>query len=177
MKKLISVLKAIQTGYRKFETGVLTVFLSIMLIVSVLQIFLRVSWFDPLLKYLVLWAGMIAAGIATVEYRHIKIDLVGRFVRGRVKTLINLFARLFAAVVCGILTVGFILYIFPYEFEATDPAPFLNIPRWVLMLVLPYSFFVMMVRFLIQTVTSLISFIRKKDDRDESILDQEIVKG
>ena len=57
-----------------------------MILLSSAQILLRnffdsgIDWADPLLRLLVLWVGMQGAMLATHYDKHIRIDLVSRFI-------------------------------------------------------------------------------------------------
>jgi|WetSurMetagenome_2_1015567.scaffolds.fasta_scaffold280072_1 TRAP-type C4-dicarboxylate transport system permease small subunit len=149
--------------YRLFETGSLVFFLSAIFLLAVLQIFLKkvpgTEFINSIIKYSVLWAAMISACIATYEGKHIKIDIIGRFAKGRLKQIVLAITGIFAAVSCLVLFFAFVLYIIRIEIPSSDPAPFFNIPRWILILILPYSFLLISIRFSIQSVKSLINFI------------------
>ena len=159
----------IKKYYRLFELIILVFFLFLILFISSLQIVLRnffqaVEWFDLLLKYSVLWAGMFAASIATYEHKHIKIDLISRFTKGRFKSAIVAIADLFASIICGILLYSFVIYIVKIEYPSTDPAPFLGIKKWVMLLVLPFNFFIMSFRFLVRFFTNVYNFMNNKEE-------------
>jgi len=65
--------------FNSIEKWLLVGFMTLMILVAFSQILLRgtgvFSSFDALLKYIVLWTGMIAAGVATSENKNIKIDI------------------------------------------------------------------------------------------------------
>ena len=149
---MINLLKKFVKIFRMLESALLVFFLALIVIISFSQIILRnfftsVTWFDSLLKYSVLWVGMIAAAIATYDNKHIKIDIIGRFTTGKLKIIVEIITNFFAVIVCFGLFIGFVIYISTIEYPSTDEPPFLNIRRWVLLLVLPVSFFVMSIRF------------------------------
>ena len=80
----------------RVEQLLLAIMLSLMILVAVLQIVLRnffatgLSWGDPLVRYLVLWAGFTGAALATKEGKHINIDVFSRWVPGRGYTIIQI---------------------------------------------------------------------------------------
>jgi TRAP-type C4-dicarboxylate transport system permease small subunit len=165
-------IQAFTSAFHSFEKWSLVLLLSLMIIISILQFVLRivklpVSWFGPMLRYTVLWTGMVAAGVATSEHKHIKIDVIGRFARGRMRNLVLFQTNLLAAGVCLFLAWLSIQYIFTIEFNSTAEPPFLNIPSWILLLIMPYGFFTIGVRFLIRTVKKLVSFIKNTEDPNE----------
>jgi TRAP-type C4-dicarboxylate transport system permease small subunit len=158
---MINLLKKFVKIFRMAESALLVFFLALIVIISFSQIILRnfftsITWFDSLLKYSVLWAGMIAAAIATYDNKHIKIDIIGRFTKGRLKIIAEAITNVFAFIVCFGLFIGFIIYIATIEYPSTDEPPFLNIHRWELLLVLPVSFFVMSIRFLIHSIKNML---------------------
>lgn len=168
---MVKIWKAITGLYRKFETLLLIIFLSLIIVISGLQIILRnffqaVDWFDMFLKYSVLWIGMIAAGIATYQNKHIKIDLIGRFIKGRKKSVIYGIANLFAMTVCFTLFISFIIYIITIEYPSSDPPPFLGIKRWILLIILPISFLTMSIRFMESLIKNIYNFIKNIPEID-----------
>jgi TRAP-type C4-dicarboxylate transport system permease small subunit len=144
----------------------LVFFLFLIFVIAVLQIFLKkipgTEFLNSLIKYSVLWAGMISASIATYEGKHIKIDIIGRFAKGRLKQLVLTITGLFGAIVCFILFVTFIFYIVKIEYTSSQTSPFFNIPRWVLLTIMPYSFFVISLRFAVQAGKRLVYFIKNQ---------------
>ncbi len=157
---MINFLKNTVKIFRMFESALLVFFLSLLIIISFSQIILRIfsssiPWFESVLKYCVLWAGVIAAQIATYENKHIKIDIIGRFTKGRTKIILSVITNLFAFAVCLLISVLFVIYIATIEYTSTEEPPFLNIKKWVLLLILPAGFFIMSVRFLIHTIKNI----------------------
>ena len=68
----------------RVETAIVVLFVSAMMVIAFLQIFLRnvfttgLSWGDMILRNLVLWIGFIGATLATREGKHINIDVISR---------------------------------------------------------------------------------------------------
>ena len=157
--------------FHKIEEMALVFFLSLMIVLTFSQIILRtffraVEWFDSIVKYSVLWVGMIAAGIATFRNKHIKIDIIGRFSKGRVKSVILVLTNLFASIVSIILAYASLIYIIQIEMSSTDPSPFLNIPKWCLFTILPIGFGLMGIRFFIRVVKKSVNFIKNKEEEE-----------
>ena len=153
---------------QKIEDTILIVLTAALVIFAILQLILSlvgmgITWFDSLLKYLVLWIGMFAASVATTNRKHIKIDLVGHWTKGRVKTAVNLAINIFAAIICITLFILSVIYIIQIEYTSTDPAPFLNIPRWVLILCIPISFCLMSIKFTIYSIVGIKSLIKNEE--------------
>ncbi|MFH1754672.1 MAG: TRAP transporter small permease [Candidatus Latescibacterota bacterium] len=125
-----------------------------------LQIFLRnvfhrgLFWAEPLMRHLVLWIGCLGGAYATTRMRHINIDVFSRLLHGRVQALRNFiiyFATAAAAYVLGLAALRLVIV----EREYSEVA-FLGIDTWMLQAVLPYAFFVISYRCLLNL------FARKK---------------
>ncbi|HBD92939.1 MAG: hypothetical protein A2015_13390 [Spirochaetes bacterium GWF1_31_7] len=147
------------TGFiRKIEKYFLVIVLSLMIGLSCLQIFLRtffkaITWFDMFLNYSVLWAAMIAAGIVTYETSHIKIDLVGRFTKGKIKESVYTFTSFFAGMVSTILMIIFLVYILVVEYFSKTGSSGPASQKWLLLMILPVGFLIIAVRFFNQMLT------------------------
>ncbi|MCK4797110.1 MAG: TRAP transporter small permease subunit [Spirochaetes bacterium] len=170
--KMIKFWKKFVNILHKVEEYILVFFLSLMIIISFLQIILKIFfkaivWFDPMIKYTVLWIGMIAAGMATFENKHIKIDIIGRFAKGRLKSFVLAVTNLFASIVSIVLSYASIIYIIKIEIPATDPPPFLNISKWVLLLILPIGFAIIGIRFFFRLCKKIYNFIKNKEDEED----------
>jgi TRAP-type C4-dicarboxylate transport system permease small subunit len=136
---------------RHLESGLLLLLLAAMIGLAGSQIILRnlfdsgISWSDPLLRVLVLWVGMLGAMIATQQDKHIRIDLLSRYLstdwRGRTARLNNLFS----AVVCTLLAWHSGRFVYS---EWQDGAALVgDIPVWVAESILPLGFAVIALRF------------------------------
>ena len=135
----------------RVEQLLLAIMLSLMILVAVLQIVLRnffatgLSWGDPLVRYLVLWAGFTGAALATKEGKHINIDVFSRWVPGRGYTIIQIITNLFSAFVCGLLTFAALTFV-KNEAQIGGTA-FFDIPVWIPETIIPVSFGIMTLRF------------------------------
>jgi TRAP-type C4-dicarboxylate transport system permease small subunit len=135
----------------RVEQLILAAMLSLMILVAFLQIMLRnffatgLSWGDPLVRYLVLWAGFAGAALATKEGKHIKIDVFSLMVPGLGSTVILIITNLFSFFVCGLLT--FAALIFVQNEALIGGTTFLGIPTWIPQIIIPVSFGIMTLRF------------------------------
>jgi len=174
MKEKRSFITGFVLLFRKAEEIFLVFFLSLIIILTFSQIVLRtffrsVEWFDLVVKYSVLWVAFIAANMAVFRNKHIKIDIIGRFAKGRVKSIILFLTNFFAAGVSLVLSYLSFIYVFTIEKTSTDPAPFLNIPKWYLLLILPFGFGMIGIRFLIRSISKINNYIKNKEDEVEEI--------
>lgn len=143
----------ITKGIRKIEKYFLVAVVGMMVVFSFLQIILRaffkaLTWSDTLLNYSVLWSAMIAAGVITYESSHIKIDVIGRFARGRVKSLIYTLISFFGGLASILLALIFTVYVIVIEYFAKAGSSGATSYRWLFLSVLPFGFFIIAVRML-----------------------------
>ena len=132
------------------EKLLLSVLLASMIAVAFLQIVLRnffdtgLPWGDSLVRYLVLWVGFIGAALATREGSHINIDVFSRWLPGVSKTVNSLVVHLFSCLICAVL--AYASAVFVRNEKVMGGTAFLDIPVWLLQLVLPITFAVMTLR-------------------------------
>lgn len=105
-------------------------------------------WGDDLVRMSVLWVTMVGAVVAIGDNKHIRIDLVDRFVSGAVLRAIRMVAYLVTAVVCGAFGY-FSIDMIGWDYVDNTPGVG-KVPAWVFELVIPVSAFLMMLRFAIQ---------------------------
>ena len=156
LKKTFSlILKAVSW----IEETFLCLLLTSMIILACVQIFLRFffsggfAWADPLLRYMVLWAGLFGAAVATKNCKHITIDITSHLLPDRFKPWLQVLLNLFSAGVCSVLTYAAINFV---RDEATyGGRGLLDIPSWGLNLVFPLAFAVISLRFIILTFNNL----------------------
>ncbi len=147
----------------RVETTILVLLLSAMIALAGAQIILRnlfdsgLSWSDPLLRVLVLWVGMLGAMIATQQDKHIRIDLLTRYIPARWHRHTARLNHLFSAIVCGLLAWQSGRFVY-YEWQ--DGATlFSNIPSWQAEVILPFGFGVMALRF------ALLMLLDKREEK------------
>ena len=134
------------------ETVLVTILLALMILAAFSQIVLRnffatgIDWGDALVRYLVVWVAFIGAAIATREGKHITIDLLSRWLTGGGSIAIQALACFFSAVICGLLTLAAIKFIW-FESQMGGTA-FFKLPVWVPELIMPVTFGLMTLRFL-----------------------------
>ena len=150
--------------FSRIEKLSVAIFLSAMILVAFLQIVLRnffstgLFWGDPLVRYLVLWVGFTGAALATREGKHINIDLLSRWFSGKAGLYLQIISHLASTVVCGLLAFAALKFVY-YEAQMGDTA-FLEIPTWVLQLIIPVTFIVMTLRFFLSLFKALSNLMR-----------------
>ena len=121
-----------------------------MLLMAVLQVVTRqfgfgLYWGDELVRMAVLWVTMVGAVVAVGDGKHIRIDLVERFVSSNVQRYIHLVISLLTATVClvfGIYSLDLIRWDY---LDGTSGVG--DIPAWVFETIIPVSAFLMALRF------------------------------
>lgn len=142
----------ILTVEHRLLDGLLCLMLVVMIVLACLQIGLRtlfsggLLWADSLLRYLVLWCGLLGAVVATRERKHIGIDVVGYLVPERVKPWITLVIDIFSVGIAATLT--WASFIFVRNERLFGGSPLLDVPSWMWNLIFPVAFFLITFHFL-----------------------------
>jgi TRAP-type C4-dicarboxylate transport system permease small subunit len=124
-----------------------------MLVLAVLQIILRnffhsgIEWGEPFLRILVLWLGLIGAMIASRNGKHINIDLFSKYMPKHILRFNNFFCQLFTAVICAI--VAYYSFIFVLLEKESGDIAFASIPLWACESIIPISFAVISLRYIL----------------------------
>jgi TRAP-type C4-dicarboxylate transport system permease small subunit len=131
----------------------LIVLLTCMISMAVAQICMRMMfnfglvWGEGLIKILVLWVCMLGAMVAVRREKHIKIDLVSRYLPRRTNRMTNAMIHLFTAGVCFVVAYyGIKLVQLEYAYQTIA---FSGVPAWICEAIIPFGFLVMAFRFVI----------------------------
>lgn len=152
------MLARLQQVVRWLEDWVLVAVLGGMILFAVLQIALRnffgtgILWSDPLVRVLVLWAGLIGAMVAARLDRHIVISALAHFLRPRWKLGARAVTDAATAAVCLLLT--WVSVRFVAADYAAGAMAFGIVPAWVCELIIPIAFLVMGARYALYSVAS-----------------------
>ena len=154
------LLLKVRATVARVEEWFLCFLLASMVILACAQILLRgvfssgLIWADPLLRYLVLWSGLIGAAIATRQGKHIAIDVASHLIPEKYYAWLVALIDLFSALVCLGLTYAAVLFI-RSEIEFGGTRVILGIPSWVLNLIFPLAFGLIAIRFLLVLVANI----------------------
>ena len=140
-------------GLHRLEDGLLAGLLLILLLLAVAQIGLRwiadTGWIEgeTVQRSLVLWIALLGALGAARERRHLALDLLPRLLPPWGRRLVWALAQLIAAALCAVMAwYGWSLI----ELEREAPGElFAGVPSWVGMLIIPFGFALLTLRFLI----------------------------
>ena len=159
----MKLLLRIDDWLTRLEGALLVVFLSVMVVLSFVQVVLRnffsesLLWGDILLRHLVLWIGFIGAALATSKDRHINIDALTRFLTPKLKLGAKVLTNLFAAVVCYFLFQASLTFV---GNELADKSTvYGDIPSIYSQIIIPAGFGLIIVHFLIRVAAGIRSLI------------------
>jgi TRAP-type C4-dicarboxylate transport system permease small subunit len=155
----------------RLEEAVLAALLSVIIVLACYQISLRwltqggLPWIDPLLRYLVLWGGLIGAALATARDNHISMDLVGYLLGARARNWLGLLINIFSTVVAAFLVRATLLFIrSEYEYGGSG---LLGLPTWVWNLIFPLAFTAICLHFLLNALESVRILLTGPSSTDE----------
>lgn len=106
-----------------------------------------IVWGDTLLRQWVLWLGFLGASIAVNHNKHISIEVFSNFSSLYWKRIIKAFTRFSAGIISGFLT--WAAWSFMQFEKDSQSVLFLDIPVWIFQTILPYSFMIIAIRFII----------------------------
>jgi TRAP-type C4-dicarboxylate transport system permease small subunit len=148
--------------FRQFGTSVenalLVLLLSAMMLLAVGQIVLRMFfdsgllWADELLKIFVLWIALVASVAAARSRRHLRIDILSKYVPQRYARIPELLVDLFAAGICGLIawhSLQFILL-------SMGDTVLVDVPSWVVHGIVPVAFLLMCYRFTLDFLSGVL---------------------
>jgi len=142
--------------------GLLCLLLAAMVSLACVQIILRMFfgggflWAGPLLRYMVLWSGMLGAVVATREGKHIAIDVITYLAPEKTKAWIRLVIHLFSGGVSLILTWAAIIFV---RNEALfGSTSLLNVPAWIWNLIFPVAFGMIAFHFFVALLADIMAF-------------------
>lgn len=157
-------LKTLERIGRLAEDAFVAAFLLALAGLAGLQIFLRnvlgagFVWADELLRILVLWLAMAGAVAASRDDNHISIDLLTRFLPGRVALALRVVADIFTSTVSGIIAwSGFNFIGLEKDFGSTALG---NLPAWLFEIIIPVGFGLICYRYGVLAVINLRKFIQ-----------------
>lgn len=134
----------------RIENGLIAILVLAMVLLAGAQIVLRnffetgLSWADPLLRAMVLWAAMLGALAAAREDKHIGLDVLAHFVHGTARRAMRVVTLLFAAGICA--TMAWYGYgLVELDFGGTNTIA--GIPNWLVEAIIPVGFGLLALRF------------------------------
>jgi TRAP-type C4-dicarboxylate transport system permease small subunit len=141
------------------ERVAIVVLLCSLLLLGLLQIILRnvftggLFWADEVLRHLVLWLGFLGASLATHEQRHLRMDMLARWMPEGAQSWLDLLLNLVAASGCAILAQAAWTFV---RFERESGAVLsVGLAVWMVQSIVPLGFALMMLRFALRMLEAL----------------------
>ncbi len=158
----------------KGESLVLCVLLTAMILLACVQILLRtffatgLLWADPLIRYLVLWCGLIGAIAATGQGKHIALDIIGDSLPPKFEPWVALITHLFCTLAAGGLTWAGWRFL-GGEIETGGFGP-LSLPLWFWNGIFPTAFGLITLKYLLLLLTHLKTLLlpNQQSDNEQS---------
>ena len=121
-----------------------------------------VVWIDPLLRMLVLWVGLAGAVVATRTDHHIRIDVFTKYLPRIILPYIQRVVYLFTLSICLLIAWHAARFVYS-EFEYGTIA-FASVPAWVTELIIPVSFTLVAVRYILLFIAPIGQNARQQSD-------------
>jgi TRAP-type C4-dicarboxylate transport system permease small subunit len=143
----------------RMEKALMVVLLGLMIVMAFAQIALRnflgvgLPWSESLVRYLVLWVGFIGASLATREGRHITIEVIRLRPSPGGRRYLAALSQICAVVVCALMTWASVKFV--HDEAQIGNQAFLDLPAWALETIIPATFAIMSLRFLLRAVRAL----------------------
>jgi len=99
---------------------------------------------------MVMWSGFMGAAIAASQDRHISIDALTKFIKGRVKDIVRVITSLFASVVCFYLAQA--AWVFLQDEKQSGGDLIAGIPSWIGLIIIPVGYWLLMVHFALNAI-------------------------
>lgn len=143
----------------RLEKSLMVIFLGLMIVAAFAQIALRnfvgvgLPWSESLVRYLVLWVGFIGASLAAREGRHITIEVIKLRPSAGGRRYLAAVSQLCAVVVCTLMTWAAVKFV--RDDAQIGTRTFLDLPTWILETIIPATFAIMSLRFLLRAIRAL----------------------
>ena len=158
------VVRRILNGIIRCEEVLVSVLLTVMILLACYQIGLRwftsggLPWIDPLLRYLVLWSGLLGAVLATARDNHIALDAIGYLLQRKLKLWVHLLTDAFCVAVSIFLFRATLLFL-QSEIEYGGAGLF-GLDTWLWFLIFPMAFGMILLHFSIDMVTTVLTLVQ-----------------
>lgn len=110
-------------------------------------------WAQKVALVMMLWVALLGASMATYERSHLALELGEKLWPRRWLHLIKATAHAVTSAFCIGLLVASVQIVLDHADKATSVEPLVWFPRWLALIVVPYAFAAMAVRFLAQAYT------------------------
>lgn len=165
--RFLSTLRRIDRSLARMEGWLTVLFLSLMVILTFLQVILRalhvyahlfwasallghLDWSEPFVRILVLWLTFLGASLLTTDNKHIRIDLLSSVLPPALQP----YRGFILSIACMVVSLYMIKASADYVWmERTfGGSLFLNVPIWIGQLIMPIGFSIILFRFFIKAI-------------------------
>jgi len=143
----------------KTETGLLVLLLLSLIVIAVVQIFMRnvldsgFFWAESFIRIAVLWIALVGAMIGSRNGQHIAIDALVRHLSATTQLFMQRLTDAFTAFICFIM--AYYSYQFVrLEFEGGGLA-FSMVPNWLCEAIIPFALLIIASRYLIAAIFAI----------------------
>jgi len=149
----MDILRKIQDIVELIITGVAIFLMATIVLLTFLQIifrnFLAVSFtqIGEIVRSEILWIAFVGAILTTLQGKHISIDVLPRYLSGKMQDVLKKILNAAAAIICLILFWYSISFIKLEMTMGTTTGP--GIPAWILELILPIGFLLLALSFVL----------------------------
>jgi TRAP-type C4-dicarboxylate transport system permease small subunit len=160
----MNLLRRISDALARIERWLLVMLIIVLVVCSFSQVILRnlfsfsYLWTDPLLRYIVMWAGFLGAAVATGEEKHFAVEFVGRFLPPRAEHFLKGCISVASLVVVLLLTRA--AYQFLTEGIGADEIDLFDLPKRLYFAIIPAAFGLIAVHFALHAVRHIVSGVR-----------------
>jgi TRAP-type C4-dicarboxylate transport system permease small subunit len=149
----------------RIEEVTVSILLGAMIFLVLIQIVLRnffstgITGGAEMVRHLVLWIAFLGAAMAAREAKHIRIDVALRILTPRWRAFAEALTGLFTAGVCCILMYAAIQFNI-MDYHSGTKIAFFDTPVWLLELIIPVGYLIVMIWFAVRCGESFWKFIR-----------------
>lgn len=136
---------------KEFEYYVITISMSLLILMGVLQILFRfvinfsLSWTEELSRYMFILMVYTGASLAIKRRRHVRVELVDIYLKGRIKKIIFIFNDVVMIWLLALVGhAGLKIAITTYDMGQLSPA--LGLPMYLVYGIIPFTFFIAVIR-------------------------------
>lgn len=149
---MIKTLELISNYFTKFEKLFLITAVSLMTLIVFFDFVLRelfdysFVWAKELASFMMIWVGFIGASYATKENKHLVVGIPEKLFPKKILPYVSLFVNLLVFIVTVFLAYLGFLYVQETK-EIGETSLVLNIPLWIVQIIIPVSLIIIAVRF------------------------------
>ena len=120
------------------------------------------AWAQKIAVYMMIWAGFLGASITQGKGAHLRPEIADKIWPVKWHGLFHSIRWGVTSIFCLFAAYHSWLYLLE-SFDLSDRSPVVNIPLWVVQLVIPFTFVLMTIQALVFTFSSNLRPIDKKD--------------